>query len=187
MKIKTIDKTSIPDVVIITPEIFKDDRGYFYESFNINDFEKLNLPIKFVQDNQSFSQKGTLRGFHYQLKHQQGKLVRTVQGEVFDVAVDIRVGSPTFGQAVGTILSETNNKIMFVPKGFAHAYLVLSENALFQYKCTEVYHPEDEYGIIWNDQDLNIGWPVEVPLLSLKDRKLPTLKQINKNHLPKYK
>ena len=187
MKVKSIERTLIPDVLIITPEIFKDDRGYFFESFNINDFERLGLPTKFVQDNQAFSQKGTLRGFHYQLKHPQGKLVRTVQGEVFDVAVDIRVGSPTFGRAVGTILSDTNNKIMFVPEGFAHAYLVLSKEALFQYKCTEVYHPEDEYGIIWNDQELNIGWPIKVPVLSIKDRELPTLKQINKRHLPRYK
>lgn len=187
MKIKSIEKSSIPDVVIITPEIYEDNRGYFFESFNINDFEKLGLPTRFVQDNQAFSQKGTLRGFHYQLKYQQGKLVRVVKGEVFDVAVDIRVGSPTFGQAVGTILSETNNKIMFVPEGFAHAYLVLSDSALFQYKCTEVYHSDDEYGIIWNDPDINVGWPIEIPLLSIKDRELPTLKQIDKNLLPKYK
>lgn len=187
MRIKSIEKTSIPGVVIITPELFRDERGYFFESFNINDFERLGLPNKFVQDNQAFSQKGILRGFHYQLKHSQGKLVRTVQGEVFDVAVDIRVGSPTFGQAVGTILSEINNKIMFVPKGFAHAYLVLSEEAIFQYKCTEVYYPDDEYGIIWNDQKLNIDWPIKVPFLSIKDRELPTLKQINKRYLPQYK
>lgn len=187
MKIKSIDKTLIPEVVVITPEIHIDNRGYFFESFNANDFAKLNLPTKFVQDNQAFSHKGTLRGIHYQLQHPQGKLVRIIQGEVFDVAADIRLNSPTFGKAVGTILSESNNKIMYIPEGFAHAYLVLSEVALFQYKCTEIYHPEDEYGIIWNDPDLNIGWSIEVPLLSKKDRELPTLKSIDKNHLPKYK
>lgn len=187
MKIKTIDNTSIPGIVIITPEIFKDERGYFFESFNSVDFNKLGLPAKFVQDNQAFSKQGTLRGFHYQLRHQQGKLVRAIQGEVFDVAIDIRVSSPTFGKWVGTILSENNNKIMYIPEGFAHAYVVLSKNALFQYKCTAVYHPEDEYGIAWDDGAINVDWPVKNPILSEKDKNLPDLKNIDKKHLPIYK
>lgn len=186
MKIKSIERTSIPDVVIITPEIFKDDRGYFYESFNTNDFKDLGLPTTFVQDNQAYSKKDTLRGFHYQLRHQQGKLVRAISGEVFDVVIDIRKGSPTFGQSAGVILSEINQKIMFIPKGFAHAYLVLSKDAIFQYKCTDVYHPEDEHGIRWNDPDLNVGWPIEKPILSEKDSKLPLLKNVKDKKLPKY-
>jgi len=187
MKIKRIDESNIPGVKIITPDIFEDERGYFFETFNKNDFSENGLPINFVQDNQAFSKKGTLRGFHYQLIHQQGKLVRVIHGEVFDVAVDIRLGSPTFGRYVGERLSDINHKIMYIPEGFAHGYLVLSETAIFQYKCTEVYHPEDEYGVIWNDHEIDIKWPIKDPILSSRDKSLPNLKSIKKELLPQFK
>jgi len=186
MIISHITDSIISGIKIMTPQIYKDDRGYFFESYNANDFKKLGLPIKFLQDNQSYSKKGTLRGLHYQLKYQQGKLVRVIQGEVFDVAVDIRWGSPTFGKYEGVHLSDKNNKIMYLPEGFAHGYVVLSETVIFQYKCTEIYHPEDEYGLLWSDKDLNIQWPVINPILSEKDKRLPTLQLINENILPKF-
>ena len=185
MIINHIEDLKIPGIKIITPKIHKDDRGCFFESFNSNDFNNLGLPTHFVQDNQSFSKKGTLRGFHYQLKYPQGKLVRVIQGDVFDVAIDIRRGSETFGKFEGVLLSDKNNKIMYIPEGFAHGYLVLSNNAIFQYKCTEFYHPEDEFGLLWSDKDLNIDWPIKNPILSKKDKKLPILETIDENHLPK--
>jgi dTDP-4-dehydrorhamnose 3,5-epimerase len=185
MIINHIEDSKILGIKIITPQIHKDDRGYFFESFNSKDFKTLGLPTKFLQDNQAFSKQGTLRGFHYQLKYPQGKLVRVIQGEVLDIAVDIRRGSPTFRQYMEVHLSDKNNKIMYIPEGFAHGYIVLSETAIFQYKCTEIYHAEDEYGLLWNDKDLNIKWPVKNPILSQKDKNLPTLQSIDKNHLPK--
>lgn len=185
MIINHIEDSKISGIKIITPQIHKDDRGYFFESFNSKDFKTLGLPTKYLQDNQAFSKKGTLRGFHYQLKYPQGKLVRVIHGEVFDVAVDIRRGSPTFGKYVGFNLSGKNNKIIYIPEGFAHGYVVLSETVIFQYKCTELYHSEDEYGLFWNDKELNIQWPVKNPILSQKDRNLPTLKLIDKKYLPK--
>jgi dTDP-4-dehydrorhamnose 3,5-epimerase len=187
MIIKKIEEAKIAGVKIITPEVFTDDRGYFFETFNTNDFKKLSLPSKFVQDNQAFSKKGTLRGFHYQLKYPQGKLVRVIKGKVFDVAVDIRYGSPTFGNYFGLELSDSNQKMMFIPEGFAHGYLVTSDEAIFQYKCTDVYHPEDEYGIFWNDDQININWPFENPILSSRDNNLPNLKSIKQEHFPKFK
>ena len=187
MKIKKIDETKILGVQIITPHIHKDERGYFFESFNSKVFNNLGLPTKFVQDNQSFSKKGTLRGLHYQLVYPQGKLVRVVQGEVFDVAVDIRRGSATFGEYEGVYLSDKNNKILYAPEGFAHGYLVLSETAIFQYKCTKVYHPEDEYGVRWNDNDIDVKWPLKDPILSLRDKSLLNLKSIKEKHFPKFK
>ena len=185
MIINHIEDSKISGIKIITPQIYKDDRGYFFESFNANDFKKLGLPIKYLQENQAYSKKGTIRGLHYQLKYPQGKLVRVIQGEVFDVAVDIRRGSPTFGKYEGLHISDKNNKIMYIPEGFAHGYVVLSGTAILQYKCTEIYHPEDEYGLIWNDKDLNIQWPVNNPILSEKDKSLPTLQFIKENKLPK--
>ena len=186
MIINHIEDSKISGIKIITPQIYKDDRGYFFESFNANDFKKLGLPIKYLQENQAYSKKDTIRGLHYQLKYPQGKLVRVIQGEVFDVAVDIRRGSPTFGKYESVHLSDKNNKIMYIPEGFAHGYVVLSETAIFQYKCTEIYHPEDEYGLLWNDKDLNIQWPVKNPILSKKDKSLPTLQLIKENELPKF-
>jgi dTDP-4-dehydrorhamnose 3,5-epimerase len=187
MKIISLEKTSIPGIIVITPEVYDDERGYFFESFNKETFKSHGLPYQFVQDNQSLSKKGTLRGFHYQLKHQQGKLVRAIKGKVFDVAVDIRIGSPTFGKSVSLELSDRNNKIMYIPEGCAHAYLVLSDSALFQYKCTEVYHPEDEYGIAWNDPEIKINWPIRNPILSVKDSQLPSLNILKNKKLPLYK
>ena len=184
MTINHIKDSKISGIKIITPKVYRDDRGYFFESFNSKDFKTLGLPTKFLQDNQAFSKKGTLRGLHYQLKYPQGKLVRVIQGEVFDVAVDIRRDSPSFGKYIEVHLSDKNNKIMYLPEGFAHGYIVLSETAIFQYKCTEIYHAEDEYGLLWNDKDLNIKWPVKNPILSQKDKNLPILHSINKKYLP---
>lgn len=186
MTINHIMDSKISGIKIITPNVQRDDRGYFFESFNSKDFKTLGLPIRYLQDNQAFSKKDTLRGLHYQLKYPQGKLVRVIQGEVFDVAVDIRQGSPTFGKYEGFTLSDKNNKILYIPEGFAHGYVVLSKTAIFQYKCTEIYHPEDEYGLLWNDSDLDIEWTVKNPILSEKDKSLPILQSIDKKSLPKY-
>ena len=186
MIIDHVEKLIISKIKIIIPQIHNDSRGYFFESYNANDFKKLGLPTKFLQDNQAFSKKDTLRGLHYQLKYPQGKLVRVIKGEIFDIAVDIRRGSSTFGKYEGVRLSAKNNKIMYIPEGFAHGYAVLSESAIFQYKCTELYHPEDEYGLLWNDKDLNIEWPIKKLILSQKDENLPTMQSIDKKHLPIY-
>ncbi|MGD8203029.1 dTDP-4-dehydrorhamnose 3,5-epimerase [Pantoea sp. FN0305] len=174
-------KTEIPDVIIFEPKVFGDERGFFYESFNQQDFEEaVGKPISFVQDNHSKSQKGVLRGLHFQNgKYAQGKLVRCVRGEVYDVAVDIRVNSPTYAQWVAVFLSEENKRQLWIPEGFAHGFLVLSKTAEFLYKTTNYYSPENEGGIIWNDNDINIEWPLEgAPILSLKDTRLPRLCEI---------
>ena len=186
MIINQIEDSEISGIKIITPQIYEDNRGYFFESYNANDFKKLGLPTKFLQDNQAFSKKNTLRGLHYQLKYPQGKLVRVILGEIFDIAVDIRRGSPTFGKYEGVHLSDENYKIMYIPEGFAHGYVVLSETVIFQYTCTEIYHPEDEYGLLWDDKGLNIKWPVKNPILSKRDKNLPTLQFVNKKYLPKF-
>lgn len=164
-------KTSIPDVVIFEPKVFGDERGFFYESFNAKVFEQATgLSIDFVQDNQSKSAKNVLRGLHYQTAHTQGKLVRVTQGEVFDVAVDLRLSSNTFGQWVGERLSADNKRMLWVPAGFAHGFLVLSETAEFLYKTTDFYSPEHEVSIRWNDADIGIEWPLDgAPSLSGKD------------------
>ncbi|CAD6879888.1 5-epimerase (EC 5.1.3.13) [Methylomonas albis] len=165
-------RLSIPDVILFTPKVFGDERGFFFESFNQQIFEELTgLKRSFVQDNHSKSQKGVLRGLHYQLPPKaQGKLVRVVQGEVFDVAVDIRKSSVTFGQWVGEILSAENNRQMWIPEGFAHGFLTLTDTAEFLYKTTDYYAPEYERCIIWDDADLNIAWPFDdLPQLSTKD------------------
>jgi len=163
--------TELEDVLILEPRIFGDDRGFFYESFNKKAFENtIGHKIDFVQDNHSRSAKNVLRGLHYQIQHPQGKLVRVVKGSVFDVAVDIRKASPSFGKWVGIELSAENKKQFWVPAGFAHGFLVLSDTAEFLYKTTDYYFPEHERCIIWNDTDLNIHWPFEVsPVLSSKD------------------
>ncbi|MCZ2338499.1 MAG: dTDP-4-dehydrorhamnose 3,5-epimerase [Chitinophagales bacterium] len=167
-----IIKTDIPDVLIFEPKVFGDDRGFFFESFNQNVFEEVvGRKIEFVQDNHSKSCKGVLRGLHYQMEpHAQGKLVRCIAGEVFDVAVDIRKKSPTFGQWVGVNLSAENKRQLWIPEGFAHGFVVLSETAEFVYKTTEYYHPKSERSIIWDDRIINILWPIDsIPLLSVKD------------------
>ena len=164
---------AIPDVVVLEPRVFGDERGFFFESFNQQVFENaVGYPVNFVQDNHSKSEQGVLRGLHYQLPPKaQGKLVRVVQGEVFDVAVDIRKNSPTFGQWVAEILSAENKKQMWIPAGFAHGFLTLSETAEFLYKTTEYYAPEFERSIIWNDPAINIHWPADItPQLSGKDQ-----------------
>ena len=166
-----VTPTAIPDVLVLEPKVFGDDRGFFFESFNARDFEQATgLKREFVQDNHSKSARNVLRGLHFQIQQPQGKLVRVVQGEVFDVAVDLRKSSKTFGQWVGVHLSAENKKQLWVPEGFAHGFLVLSEIAEFLYKTTEYYAPENERCIRWNDVKLDIEWPIdELPILSAKD------------------
>lgn len=175
-----IESLEIPDVWLITPKVFGDDRGFFYESFNAREFERAvgHLP-QFVQDNHSKSARGVLRGLHYQLPpHAQGKLVRVTAGEVFDVAVDIRRTSPTFGKWVGAVLSAENHRQLWIPPGFAHAFITLSESAEFLYKTTDFYAPESERAIIWNDPAIGISWPYDgQPLLSAKDQQAVPLAQ----------
>ena len=174
-------KTEIKDVYIIEPKVFDDKRGYFMETYSEVDFAKFGLDYKFVQDNQSKSTKGVLRGLHYQINHPQAKLVRVIQGEVFDVAVDLRSNSSTYGKYVGVVLSSDNNRQLLIPRGFAHGFLVLSNTATFVYKCDDFYHPGDEGGIIYNDPNINIQWPkINTPiLLSDKDKLHKTLKELN--------
>ena len=174
----TFKETKIKDVYIIEPKVFGDNRGYFMETYRKEDFDKAGLKYNFVQDNQSKSKKGVLRGLHYQKTFPQTKLVRVISGEAFDVAVDLRKNSPTYGEWVGEILSSENKKMLMIPRGFAHGFMVLSETAEFIYKCDEVYHPEDEGGIMWNDPDVGVKWPSDIePLLSEKDQKHPSLKE----------
>jgi dTDP-4-dehydrorhamnose 3,5-epimerase len=170
-------KTIIPDVLIIEPKVYGDDRGFFFESYNNKQFETaVCRKVSFVQDNHSKSSKNVLRGLHYQIQNPQGKLVRVTNGEVFDVAVDIRKSSPTFGQWVGVILSAKNKKQFWVPEGFAHGFLTLSESAEFLYKTTEYYSPKHERTILWNDDHINIAWPFEgAPCLSAKDQQARSL------------
>ena len=169
-------KLEIPEVVLIELKVFKDGRGFFMETYKMPDFITAGIKGNFVQENHSRSSKGVLRGLHYQNPpFAQGKLVRVIRGEIFDVAVDIRKGSPTWGKWVGVILSEENKNILYVPAGLAHGFCVLSEIAEVIYKTTNVYSAESEAGIIWNDEDLNIEWPVKEPILSEKDEKLPSL------------
>ena len=175
-------QTEIEGLVIIEPAVFSDERGYFMETYNREVFEKNGLTMDFVQDNESKSKKGVLRGLHFQTKFPQGKLVRVLSGEVYDIGVDLRKGSKTYGQYAGVILSGENKKMFYVPEGFAHGFLVVSDEAVFTYKCTNLYHPEFDGGIIYNDSDINIAWPTAgIPeiLLSGKDRVLPTLREIN--------
>ncbi len=170
----------IEGLYVIEPQVFGDARGYFVETYQYEKFKAAGLTMEFVQDNQSLSHKGVLRGLHFQKEHPQGKLVRVIMGTVYDVAVDLRKGSPTYGKYQGVILSEENKKMFYVPKGFAHGFLVLSDTAVFSYKCTDYYHPEDEGGVLWNDPDIQIEWPIDdnlKPLISEKDAKLPTLKE----------
>jgi len=163
-------KLAIPDVVLIEPRVFGDDRGYFMETYHQKKFMDNGIDVSFVQDNFSYSIKGILRGIHYQLApYAQDKLVRVVQGEVFDVAVDLRKNSSTFGQWVGEYLSEDNKKALFIPKGFGHGFCVVSDNAKFEYKCSDIYSPEHDRSIAWNDSDIAIDWPISDPIVSDKD------------------
>jgi dTDP-4-dehydrorhamnose 3,5-epimerase len=176
--------TVIPGVIVLGPKVFGDDRGYFLETWSRQKYEAVGIPAEFVQDNVSFSRKGVLRGLHYQHPQSQGKLVQVMTGEVFDVALDIRVGSPTFGKAVGEILSEKNHRQMYIPPGFAHGFCVLSDTVLFSYKCTDYYHAAAEGGICWNDPDLVIDWPIREPNLSPKDGLYPRLRDVPRDRLP---
>lgn len=185
MTLKCTEK-SIPGVLLIEPMVFEDDRGFFLETYHEKKYPEAGIDKPFVQDNHSHSCRGTLRGLHYQLKHPQGKLVYVIRGEVFDVAVDIRRGSSTFGQWTGTILSEKNKHQLFIPEGFAHGLCVISETADVLYKCTDLYAPGDEYGILWSDPVIGIDWPVENPVLSEKDAESPRLMDVPEELFPLY-
>jgi dTDP-4-dehydrorhamnose 3,5-epimerase len=182
-----VRETQLRGVLVLEPVAHGDQRGYFLETWAVDRYEAAGVVGRFVQDNLSRSVRGTLRGLHLQHPHGQGKLVHVVAGEVFDVAVDVRVGSPTFGRWVGERLSDQNHLQLFLPPGFAHGFCVVSEWALFAYKCTERYHPEAELGVVWDDPDLAIPWPVAAPTLSAKDRRLPRLCEIDPALLPAYR
>ena len=179
-------ETDLPGVLIVEPQVFGDERGYFMESWNGRRYEEAGLPGRFVQDNLSYSAHGVLRGLHFQNPQPQGKLVSVLRGEVFDVAVDIRVGSPTFGEWTGTTLSAGNKRQFYVPPDFAHGFVVTSEVALFFYKCTDYYAPSSEGIVLWNDPGIGIEWPVERPTLSERDRAAPPLREIPEGSLPRY-
>lgn len=186
-KFKKIE-TSIDGVYVIEPTVFGDDRGYFMETYSKQEFEEIGLNYNFVQDNQSKSKKGVLRGLHFQKENSQAKLVRCFEGEVFDVAVDLRPGSETYGKWEGVILSGENKKMFMIPRGFAHGFLVLSDEAVFTYKCDDIYNHEAEGGLAWNDPDVNIKWPMgdmtEADLLtSEKDAKWPSLEELKNTEL----
>jgi dTDP-4-dehydrorhamnose 3,5-epimerase len=179
------EQTSIPGVLVFTPSIFGDSRGFFLQTFQTREYAAAGLDRVFVQDNLSRSCRGTVRGLHYQLRQPQGKLVSVLRGAVLDVAVDIRRGSPTFGQFEAVELSEDNRKQFFIPEGFAHGFRVLSDTADFFYKCTDFYAPGDEHGVLWNDPDLAIPWgDGAAPVVSAKDQKLPRLADVPPEHLP---
>lgn len=178
----TVENCAIEGLKVITPTVFGDARGYFMETYQYNDFKEAGIDVAFVQDNQSASRKGVLRGLHFQMNYPQDKLVRVISGEVYDVAVDIRAGSPTYGQWFGVLLSAENKKQFFIPKNFAHGFLVLSDYAEFVYKCSDFYHPNDEGGIRWDDEELAIEWPIPEKMeliLSDKDKKWGSFRDYN--------
>ncbi len=182
-----VSETTLPGVLLIEPQVFADARGRFMETWRQDRYRAHGLPTEFVQDNFSLSVQGTLRGLHFQYPHAQGKLIHVLHGEIFDVAVDIRVGSPTFGQWIGMTLTGERPQQVYIAEGFAHGFCVTSESAVVMYKCTDVYHPQSESGIVWNDVDLDIPWPVVAPKLSPKDTQLPRLQDISRSRLPVYK
>ena len=179
--------TSLPEVVVVEPKVFGDARGFFMETFNRDRYGAAGLPSAFVQDNVSCSAQGVLRGLHYQEPHPQGKLLFVLQGAIFDVAVDIRRGSPSFGRWVGVTLSSENKRQLYVPPGFAHGFRVTSDTALVIYKCTEIYRPEAEHGVRWDDPQIGVEWPAGQPHLSDKDRRAPLLSEIPPDELPDYR
>lgn len=179
-----IIETKLPGAVVLEPAVFGDARGFFFEAWNAARFGQHGLPTSFVQSNVSSSAKGVLRGLHYQWPRPQGKLVSVLQGEVFDVAVDIRRGSPTFGQWDGVLLSAENKRQFWIPEGFAHGFAVLSETALFSYLCTDVYVKEADAGVRWDDPQIGVEWPIDAPLLSDKDAQAPLLADIAQDRLP---
>ena len=181
-----VTQTELSGVLLIEPQVFGDSRGFFMETWNQERYESFGLPTRFVQDNVSLSAHGILRGLHYQYPNPQGKLVYVLQGEVFDVAVDIRVGSPTFAQWTATRLSANNKRQLYLPPGYAHGFCVTSEHALFAHKVTEFYDPQADASLAWNDPDIAIDWPIAQPLLSDKDRDAPRLKEMPPDRLPQF-
>ncbi|MHC1742682.1 MAG: dTDP-4-dehydrorhamnose 3,5-epimerase [Syntrophobacteraceae bacterium] len=181
-----ITPTDLPEVMIVDPDLYRDQRGYLLETYQLKRYPDLGISASFVQDNLSFSKRGVLRGLHYQRGQPQGKLVTVMHGRIFDVAADIRLGSPTFGRWVGVELSSEDHRQIYVPEGFAHGFCVLSETAVVLYKCTDYYAPPEERGILWNCPTLGIPWPVGEPILSSKDGSLPTLKEVGAEELPRF-
>lgn len=181
-----IQNTELPDIVLIEPDVFSDARGFFMETWNETKYRELGVPEHFVQDNISLSARGVLRGLHYQYPRGQGKLVYVLQGEVFDVVVDIRQGSPSFGKWAGATLSAGNKRQMYIPPGFAHGFCVLSEQALFAYKCTDFYCPQHEGTVRWDDPNIAIMWPLQTVSLSARDAAAPRLADIQPQRLPRY-
>ena len=179
-----VTPTALPDVLLVEPTVFGDARGYFFEAYSARRYAAAGIAAPFVQDNVSYSQRGVLRGLHYQHPFGQGKLVGVLKGEVFDVAVDVRRGSPTYGRWVGKCLSSANKRQLYIPPGFAHGFLVTSDDALFAYKCTEYYHPETERTIRWDDPGIGIEWPLDGPVVSAKDHVAVTLEAVPRDHLP---
>lgn len=182
-----VTETSLSGALVIEPRVFGDSRGFFYESYNENAFREAGIDRRFVQSNVSRSSRGVLRGLHYQCPQPQGKLVSVLEGEVYDVAVDIRVGSPTFGRWAAVMLTAENHKHFWIPEGFAHGFCVVSEHATFSYQCTDFYAPAADGGIRWDDPALAIDWPVSDPILSDKDRKAPLLADVPATRLPEYR
>ena len=181
-----ITETSIPGVFVVEPRVFRDPRGFFMETYRENVLAAAGITDCFVQDNHSHSARGVLRGLHYQLHNPQAKLCRVASGEVLDIAVDIRLGSPTFGKWVSQVLSDENCKQLYIPKGFAHGFVVLSGTADFIYKCSDYYVASDDRGVLWNDPDIGIDWQAASPLLSDKDQRYPRLSQVSQDQLPRY-
>ncbi|MDB4885280.1 MAG: dTDP-4-dehydrorhamnose 3,5-epimerase [Gemmatimonadetes bacterium] len=181
-----VTASRLPGVLVVEPDVAGDARGYFLETFSARRYAEAGIPGPFVQDNLSFSERGVLRGLHLQQPHAQGKLVSVLEGEAFDVAVDVRVGSPTFGQWAGELLSRENRRQLWVPPGFAHGFLVTSESCLFAYKCTDYYHPESERSIAWDDPAIGIAWPSRDVRLSAKDRAAPRLADVDPALLPRH-
>lgn len=179
-------ETDLPGVVVIEPQVFQDRRGFFQETFHGQKYAAAGIPVDFVQDNYSHSERGTLRGLHYQLRRPQGKLIYVVQGAIFDVCVDIRVGSSRFGHSCAVVISAEDHRQLYIPEGFAHGFCVLSETADVIYKCTDFYDPDDEYGVLWSDSALAVQWPRQDPLLSEKDRGYPCLADLPAERLPRF-
>lgn len=181
-----IIESDLDGVLIIEPDVFEDERGYFMETYQREKYAEVGIDVNFVQDNLSFSKKGTLRGLHYQHPKAQAKLVQVVDGEIYDVVVDIRRGSPTYGQWIGEYLSGENKRQVLIPEGLAHGYCALSDTALFSYKCSDFYAPENEHGVLWSDPGLAIKWPLKPAWLSDKDGGYPCLEDLPDDHLPVY-
>jgi len=184
--VRTVPSGKLPDVLIVEPDVYDDPRGYFFESYRRDTYRERGIAAEFVQDNVSFSKRGVLRGLHYQLGRPQAKLITVPDGEIFDVAVDIRAGSPTFGVWEGFTLSSETCRQLFIPEGFAHGFLVVSETAIVHYKCSDYYAPEEERGIAWNDPTIAVDWPRPDPIVSGRDAALPSIAAIGRDQLPSF-